>query len=569
MKLLQRILFTLALLFGFSQAQAVTYYVCGCNTGSDGACVAGSNSNTSTQAQNPATPWLSFGGWGSGKTWANLAAGDRVAFCRGGAISNTSTQGTFANSNSTEANPIVMTDYTPSWCVGGCTSTKPKIMDPAARTSGTYINFSDQNTHTSYQGYVVENLEFVGTGAGGTNTLIAIQSQDLISHATIRNNLFTSIAIAINVATAENGSTHWQVYSNTVNGAGNGFLFSGTPVLIERNTLINCAQETGGLEGHCLYLGGTGYRATVRYNTITGAASTQGRDGNNAIVVHGTHDLVDISYNIITESLAAIGTNHVSWAISAKPGYTNSWTEIGVHLRIVGNKIVDPSGYGIALQSVPYSIIANNTIIFTSTTQLYALACIAAQISGPKTSTSYDMQGHWTVNNTCYVSGNPASGFIGYDMQGTESVKDTSTAHYFVNNVVVFPGSTATNTRYCYRPYWASGSFTLWSSNSCYLGSGAGTKQWSPSNATAPAGFTTGDDCCATDPGLTAPTSGNNWSTIPTSGSSSVVGTGAASVTSVVILDINGKKRSTSAPTRGAEEYNGGAVPIAEPTGIR
>lgn len=110
-KLIAALLFAANALFALP-ADATTYFVAGCGTGSVAACVAGSDANSTVQAQNPATPWASCSNL-TATFIQGLAGGDIIKFVRGGSITNCALSGgAFYNANSTVNSPITMDSYT-------------------------------------------------------------------------------------------------------------------------------------------------------------------------------------------------------------------------------------------------------------------------------------------------------------------------------------------------------------------------------------------------------------------------------------------------------------------------
>jgi len=69
----------LALVATTKPALAADFYVCDCDTDSDGDCQAGNDSANGTA---PATPWQSYNK--ARQAFANLAPGDVIHLCRGG-----------------------------------------------------------------------------------------------------------------------------------------------------------------------------------------------------------------------------------------------------------------------------------------------------------------------------------------------------------------------------------------------------------------------------------------------------------------------------------------------------
>ena len=99
------------LLFLFSlPVFAVDNYFCDCQAGADANCVNGSDANDGLTHAN-AKQTLNA----STTTFQGLPAGDSVLYCRGGSFT-TSSDRFFINNNSTQANPVTVTDYTSDRC---------------------------------------------------------------------------------------------------------------------------------------------------------------------------------------------------------------------------------------------------------------------------------------------------------------------------------------------------------------------------------------------------------------------------------------------------------------------
>ena len=149
-------LLALTALMSAVNALAATYYVSDCQSGAVSGCTAGNDANTSTQAQNPATPWRTLAPVFT--IFSSLAAGDQVLLARGGKWTDGSAH-SIVNANGTEANPIYVGAYDPSWVVAtingtattGVTSTTITDSGAAFPTSGTGLT-----------GYFVETQNYFG-----------------------------------------------------------------------------------------------------------------------------------------------------------------------------------------------------------------------------------------------------------------------------------------------------------------------------------------------------------------------------------------------------------------------
>ena len=92
---------------------ATTYYVCECDNEADGDCVNGNDGNVGDAI---IAPWRTFEQ--ARIQFGNLAAGDAILFCQGGAFAASNTNDRWVNYNCTTATPCTVADYTPPWASG-------------------------------------------------------------------------------------------------------------------------------------------------------------------------------------------------------------------------------------------------------------------------------------------------------------------------------------------------------------------------------------------------------------------------------------------------------------------
>ena len=468
--------------------------------------------------------------------------------------------------------------------VGGATSGTLVRAVP----DGSYSMVFNDGAHTAKTVTITGGTSASWTGALPAGTILrasdtasqyGIQTYNYVRNLTVDSvdfsNFYSGVVVG-QVDTSHPATNTWVKNSTFTDIGGDGVITEGFGALIEGNTFTRSAVSSNTNLGdkHAVYLSGYGYLPgsppgtppsggnfdgeNIRNNTFIDTCSSAGLAGSNPIVVHGQRNQVTIENNTITDSSTPFDTSGC-YGISVKPGYTSAWTEIGKHVTVRGNTVQGFSGIGICMESTPNGIVENNAI--TDTNGLMTVGVSMACSAADKTATSYDIDGAKVRGNTVYFASTNVSGSVGFAWRN-----DSSANHVFTDNLVYY-GSSAVSTRYCYSPGFASSGFLDWSNNLCYFASATGTHQWSSGNATAPAGFQTGD-ILGSDPLLTVPTSGNSYA--PTISSSGSPAKGAGNATNGPRLDRAFRTR-LAPPSIGAYDYGNSSttVPPSEPFFLR
>lgn len=469
---MKSLLFLTTLLALTGTANATPYYVSDCGTGADNKCVAGNDLNT---GNSPAAPW---------KTCAKvterfplLAAGDQILFARGSA-QNACKLYYLSNLNSRAANPIVIGAYLPSWAND---TTAIPILNGTTSTYTLGLINSGYSTHD--EGYVVQDLHFVGSGI--TSTLPAMMMSNDVDYVTIRRVEIEGYRLGIQcdggtnnpLAPGSDGVTEHIVIrdSNIHHNRGIGVLSACSDMLIENNRFDNNGV---GMLDHHIYLTNSGVnkvaaastQVVVRGNTLTNnsayanataALPTPGLCGAVAIVAHGIQNGLVIENNSVVEP--TIPANGSCWGISvdsggygAKEGFSN--------VAIRGNTVINYA-LGIGLDLCDTCTIENNYI--------YSDRAASAGIAAP--SKYFDaavlgntLNSNLTVrNNTVYLK-KPTYGSVGL------RVSRDGANHTVVSNLVYF-GAGSTSTTACFNTAdLLTTAFASFDYNLCYFSAANG-----------------------------------------------------------------------------------------------
>src|SRR5438552_9083504 len=102
------------------KTNGTVYYVCDCGPGADPKCVSGDDSKARTSRS---SPWRTY--QKAQSTFAQIAAGDTIAFCRGGRF-DASAGGSWVNGKCQADNPCIVRDYPAPWGTGA--EAPPKLV---------------------------------------------------------------------------------------------------------------------------------------------------------------------------------------------------------------------------------------------------------------------------------------------------------------------------------------------------------------------------------------------------------------------------------------------------------
>lgn len=484
-------------------ANAIPYYVSDCGRGAISQCVAGSDSNAGTS---PNAPWKTCAKVSD--RFQSLAMGDHVLFARGSAQTACKLY-YLSNLNSRATNPIVLGAYMPSWAPAATAA--PVLNGTDAMFTLSLMN-SGNSTHD--EGYVVQDLHFVGTGINSKITAITMGND--VKNVTIQRVEVEQSVVGIQcnggagnpLASGSDGITEHVVIrnSNIHHNRGIGILSGCSDTLIENNTLDSNGV---GMFDHQIYLTGaavgavklTTKQVVIRGNTLTNnspyasstaAAPTPGRCNAVAIVVHGLQDGIVIENNTISEPTVPVSGS--CWGISVDSGgYPDAEGFSNVSIR--SNTLINYA-IGIGVDMCNTCTVENN-YIYTARPASSGIVIpskyFQAAAAGNTLNNNLRVR-----NNTVYLK-NPDYGSVGIRLS-----RDGS-KHSVVSNLIYFgPGSTSATA--CFNtsglPTTAFESFDY---NLCYYSAKAG--QWDKMRASLAVQRAAGFDVhsLALDPLVTPP----------------------------------------------------------------
>lgn len=414
------VVMTLATLAAGRSALAATYYACDCGPGSRAACVSGSNAAAGTS---PTTPWKSVAK--ARQAFGTLAAGDTIAFCRGGSF--TVDGGSWVNNRCKADTPCTITDYAPPWGTGG--EGRALINTPVGKYA---FSFADGGNADHEEGYVVSNLELRGTNGTGYGFFLFNDIDDVV----LDNLVVSAFDVGVLIQgsntpnTGSNGRNERITLKNSriIDNAGQGFEGS-----CDGCSIINTIFDNNGYRGatfyHNLYWDGavasTGGR--IAGNTLTRSAVVANKCQGVSLVVHGIHANLTIENNIIQEEVGSAVEG--CWGIAVDTGYASAEAFTGLIVR--GNTINNVGNVGIGLNACSDCLIEGNSI-----TQGQSFSTIAINIPDRARGAEDGVLDRVTVrNNTITLNNNAAQTAMVLGGEGT--------GHSATGNTVTYAGSVA------------------------------------------------------------------------------------------------------------------------------
>jgi len=562
---MKKILFSLLLLVSGVGAQAATYYVSDCGTGSSSQCVAGNDANTGTD---PSAPWKSCAKVAS--QFSKLLAGDQVLFARGSA-QNTCQMNYLTNLNSRKATPIVVGAYTPSWAPAG--TPNPILNGPTTSTYTFSLLNSGNSTHD--EGYVIQDLHF--KGAGPTSTLAAIMMGNDVKYVTLQRLEIEEYRAGIQCDggttnaqnTGSDGITEHIVIrdSNIHNNRGMGILLACNDSLIENNKFDSNGV---GMLDHHIYIDDAAVnkvalqtsQVVIRGNTLTNNAPyastsavtpTPGACGATAIVVHGLKKGIIIENNTLSEP--TVPKSGSCWGISVDPGnYGGIYATEGFsNVVIRGNSVINYA-MGIGVDMCDTCTVENNYV--------YTERAGSSGIIAPAKYFQAAILGN-TLNNRLTVRNNSIyMKYPTYASVGLRVSRDGAN-HTVASNLIYF-GSGSTSSTACFNTSGlAPSQFSTFDNNLCYYSGTQG--MWDASRTTLASQQAAGLDLHSlnANPSLNTPAAPDYALTV-TAGSP-VLNAGHPTMSSK--FGKGGVKRDTS-PDIGASESGATTVVPSSPTRI-
>ncbi|MDF1688925.1 MAG: right-handed parallel beta-helix repeat-containing protein [Cycloclasticus sp.] len=338
-----KLLFTLSLLILASTSlHAKDYYVC--PTGDD-----------ANNGLSEATPFASYE---KGiNTFATVAAGDSVLFCRGGTFPITKGKN-IKNTNCSVEVPCTLGDY------GDKTADKPLITSSSAINALSF--YGNVDASLSGGGYIIKNLSLVSTTGEGKGVFLYIGVHDML----IENLHIQGFKVGMQIT---GSTTHSITLKDSVvmDSGSQGVLGGCNDCLYENNHFEN---NGSGVFDHNIYLasgkGGAAKNMTVRGNTLYKSSMVDGKCDGVSLVVHGKFEDLTIENNLIKEDAGT--AKNTCYGISVDPGYADE--EYFKNVIIRGNTLLNVGGNAIGCASCDGALIENNLIIDQGSTLVNAIA---------------------------------------------------------------------------------------------------------------------------------------------------------------------------------------------------
>jgi hypothetical protein len=314
-------------------------YFSDCQTGGSATCIAGANSNAGTTPDAPKRDL-------SGTNIANLPAGARLFFNRGGSwnISRLEVE----NANSSRASPITFDAYgsgpDPLWRVAS---------GVGVQVGGGWGNTSNDG------GYVFRNMRVQGlnglTAADGNHWGFWLVQN--VRDVLLENVEVTGFKIAVH---ASNGSPHGVSgltvrNSRILRNADMGHLGALTNSTYEGN-LFEGNNFSGSMMNHAIYLGG-GNGNVIRGNRFVRNSAVNGECRGGNITAHGNIDGLLIENNLVENTTAG----STCGGINVTQGY--DYVEAFRNVSVRGNTLVNPGQGSVIVNSAPGIVIEGNRAI--------------------------------------------------------------------------------------------------------------------------------------------------------------------------------------------------------------
>jgi hypothetical protein len=338
--------------------KAPVHYVCDCGPGADKGCVPGADSN---DGRSPAHPWRSFDR--AEDAFRTMAAGDTLAFCRGGVWSGDPHQ--WVNGACRAGHPCTVRDYTPPSAKGG--------QPPAPKIVGATISFANGGNAEHEEGYRFMNLELEGTR--GAEDAIFVYND--VTDVELCNLDIHGYMIGINVqgglepapgSNSQNARVSLRG-SRVTDNKELGWLGACSACVVADNLF----DHNGGasMTDHNVYLAGPrdykGHLYPIVGMKVTGNKLRRSSRGagtackGTSLVVHGIYQDLLIEGNDILEEFG--GAADSCWGIAVATAYQDAEAFRDVTIR--RNRVVDMGNTSITLTSCAHCTIEDNLVIQT------------------------------------------------------------------------------------------------------------------------------------------------------------------------------------------------------------
>lgn len=321
-----------------NSSQNQTYYVC--DTGSD--------DNTGLS---PDSPWRSFSR--AANQFETLAAGDTIAFCRGGVI-DVSEYLTLINTNCTVDAPCVFRDY----FVPGNTGNRSLPILQSENDSGVfYLNKRDG---TPGEGVIIKNLELIGNGNGkGVFVLNGV------SNVLLKNLIVSNFRVGIDISVSAAISSNIELLNSQFHdNSEQGWLGGCSDCIIDGNKFENNGFAEPVLTHNIYFSGNESNNVKIRNNRLYKAGVVDGRCTSVSLLVHGTISNLTIENNFVMEERG--GSDPSCYGIGIGPGYsTEEWFK---EVIIRDNVVINSGNISIGCASCVDVLIENNRVTHSNVT---------------------------------------------------------------------------------------------------------------------------------------------------------------------------------------------------------
>jgi len=444
---------TLFIILGPTIAMGADNYYCDCQTGADGACVAGDDANS---GNSPDAARQSFANAQS--IFSNLAAGDSIQFCQGGSFSAAGANTVWANYNSTEENPVTVTDYDPTWSESQLA--RPIITQP---NNSRLFQFS----RDGLDGYVFSNLDIRCTACESGGDSVGFFLYNNVNGVTLENINIEGFRIGVQAAAGDELG-YFSLDRITirrvtmVNNIHWGFLGMADDLTIEDSYFEN--NGDGSVFDHNIYISG-GTNIIVRGNeSYRSSMDSNGSCNGTSIVAHGDILTMLIEDNIVREDIGA--ATPACWGIAIAPGYAASESFRNVTIR--NNELINVGNTAIDIAGCANCLIENNTILQQQNFESTAIAAL------PRRDANDLAMDEITIRNNSIYS--TASSGLGIRI-GAEGIN-----HTLVSNAIHYSG---TGNFSCLNVELPASAFRAVDHNLCFFPN-ASWAEWERGSGTSP-----------------------------------------------------------------------------------
>jgi len=314
--------------------QATDYYVC-------------SNGSDANDGLNHASAWKTYAKANS--IFSSLNGGDSILFCKGGTFVK-SGWGNWVNLNSTTANPVTISSYTPP---GAASGAENPIID--VTSGGNAFEIDDSSAPGSIEGYVISNLVLRGSQNASWGILIH-NNPSFINIADVQ---IFGFEIGLHLAGSLSQITISRAFIH--DNWGHGFLGQSDNLILEDSVFLNNGFGSA-VYNHNIYVsGGPTNGAIIRNNLLHQNSIVGGRCMGSSLTVHGAHSNLLIENNVVWEDANA--TSAGCWGIEVTDGYGAGSGEQFPGLIIRGNTVANTGNMAIGCTACPNATIENNTVV--------------------------------------------------------------------------------------------------------------------------------------------------------------------------------------------------------------